>query len=430
MGLFGTSGIRRLVDERLMEIALKVGFSVGKRYRRVVLAGDSRTSTPAIKRILSGALVSAGADVVDIGLVPTPTLAFMVRDFDAGLMVTASHNTAEYNGIKFLNPDGSAFSYLQQQEITKDVESSRAHSMRWDSFGQINAFPSTVEKHMEHILGYLPDKCRLKVVVDCGGGAASVITPWLLQRMGSRVISLNDTTHGFFPHPPEPLAENLSGLIQTVKESDADLGIAHDGDADRMVAVDKHGNFISGDKMLVLFARAARADKVVTTLDASMAVDEMGFKVIRTAVGDNYVSEELKRQGNFGGEPCGAWVFPESSLCPDGIYAAARLLNLVSHQPLSELISDIPEYSMKRGSVEGSGLNLALVEESLQCLNPLSSSLLDGIKLNLKDGWLLIRPSGTEPKIRLTAEAKTPEYCETIYQTGLKCLKSCLSREK
>jgi phosphoglucosamine mutase len=161
-----------------------------------------------------------------------------------------------------------------------------------------------------------------------------------------------------------------------------------------------------------------------------MSVEEMGFKVIRTAIGDNYVSEELKRQGNFGGEPCGAWVFPESSLCPDGIYAAARLLNLVSRQPLAELISDIPEYSMKRGSVAGGGLNLSLVEESLQCLNPLSSSLLDGIKLNLKDGWLLIRPSGTEPKIRLTAEAKTPEQCETIYQTGLKCLKSCLSREK
>ncbi|MFC2070822.1 phosphoglucosamine mutase, partial [Chloroflexota bacterium] len=213
--------------------------------------------------------------------------------------------------------------------------------------------------------------------------------------------------------------------IWATKELDADLGIAHDGDADRMMAVDDKGRFIPGDKLLVLFARQAEAKKVVTTIDASMIIEEMGYDVIRTPVGDTYVSEELKKGGDFGGEPSGSWVFPDNSLCPDGIFAAARIAAIAGEQKLSWLVDDIPQYPLLRGSVAGGGLDAFELESRMQAMNPISVSTIDGIKLNFNDGWLLIRASGTEPKIRITAEAKDETRLKQLYDDGVKAIKNC-----
>jgi len=203
----------------------------------------------------------------------------------------------------------------------------------------------------------------------------------------------------------------------------ADLGIAHDGDADRMVAIDDKGMFLGGDQLLALFAKRFAKKKVVVTVDTSMAIDDyIDAKIIRTRVGDVFVSEEVKKsKAEFGGEPSGTWIFPDQSYCPDGILAAARLVEMASKKKLSELTSKIPRYQMLRGAVsynpkfkEMSLRNLDKAMRALKCDELLT---LDGYRLQYEDGWALVRASGTEPKIRLLAEARTEKRAGSIMST-------------
>jgi phosphoglucosamine mutase len=261
------------------------------------------------------------------------------------------------------------------------------------------------------------------VVVDAGGGAASEVTPPLLEKLGCEVITLNCRPTGFFPRGIEPSEENLTELCRLVRESGAAVGIAHDGDADRMMAIDERGKYISGDKLLVM---PAGAKEVVTTLDASMAIETMGFHVRRTRIGDTWVSEELRKGGDFGGETSGAWIFPAISLCPDGIYAAAQIAAIAAQNRLSELADAVPVYTLRRGSVGSDGADKARLESKLKAMKPRAITNTDGLKLDFDDGWLLVRPSGTEPKIRLTAEAKTEARAQQLYDEGLQAVMGSL----
>jgi len=430
MQLFGTSGIRRVADKNLIQLALEVGLAVGKVYGSVVVGCDTRTSSEAMKHALISGLLAAGSRGRDAGVIPTPTLAFAAREFDAGAMITASHNPPEYNGIKLLNPDGSAFGSDQRKQIEEMILDGSLSVARWDKIKNSSIYSGAVERHIEHILRDFPDGLKLKVVVDCGCAAASVVTPYLLRKLGCEVVTLNCYPSGFFPHAIEPIESNLGDLMRATREFGADLGIAHDGDADRMMAVDDKGRFIPGDKLLALFAQEVEAKEVVTTIDASMTIDEMGFGVTRTRVGDNYVSEELKKGGGFGGEPSGSWVFPNISLCPDGIYAAARLVAMAGRQKLSELVDGIPHYPLLRGNINSEGAVMSKLEQQLMTMEPSSVSNTDGIKLNFADGWLLIRASGTEPKIRVTAEAKSEVRARQLYDNGIRAIKNCLKGSK
>jgi len=423
MRLFGTSGIRAVVDSWLIQLAQKVGLAVGSHYSRIIVGCDTRTSSSAMKQALTSGLLAAGAESFDAGVLPTPTLALAVKEFDAGVMITASHNPPEYNGMKLLNPDGSAFDSNQQKKIEEKISSDALTTTSWDRLHSISIYHDAIEQHIKKILIDFPDNYRLKVALDCGCGAASVITPHLLKRMGCEVIAINCYPSGFFPHNVEPNEANLIELINKVCESGADLGIAHDGDADRMMAVDNRGRFVSGDKLLVILAQEMAAKEVATTIDASMAIDEVGFGVIRTNVGDNYVSQALKKGGDFGGEPSGSWVFPKNSLCPDGIYAAAQLVSIASRHKLSQLVDDITSYPMIRGSVSSDGVVFPNLEQRLiTAMKPLSVNKIDGIKLNLEDGWLLIRASGTEPKIRVTVEAKKEAQVQQLYDNSIRLI--------
>lgn len=418
MALFGSSGIRKLAKRELLEIALKTGLAVGKIHKKVIVASDTRTSNEAIKFSFLSGLLAAGAQSFDAGIVPTPTLAFAARNFDAGAMITASHNPPQYNGIKLLNPDGSAFDGQQRERFEELITDSALSAAPWQEMRRNRSYVGAVEEHIAKIKGDIAKPLRLKVVLDCGCGAASVITSELLSQLGCEVIELNCFPSGFFPHDVEPVEANLADLIQRTRESGADLGIAHDGDADRMMAVDDEGRFIPGDKLLLLFAGQLNAERVVTTLDASMAVEEAGFNAVRTKIGDIYVSEELKNGGEFGGEPSGAWIFPKHSFCPDGIYAAAMIADIASRIKLSDAVDRIPKYFIMRGSIAGDDIKLFVeLERKLMALNPVSVSDIDGIRLVFDDGWVLIRPSGTEPKIRLTAEAKNEARARELYNT-------------
>ena len=419
MKLFGTSGIRRIADRELVELSLKVGMAVGSIYKSVVVGRDTRTSGDSIKHAFISGALAAGSRCCDAGILPTPTLALKAGEFQAGAMITASHNPPEYNGIKLINPGGSAFDTRQQEQIEKLVLGNSLSVEKWEKIESSFTDEEAVQEHIEHILMNIPGGFNHKVVLDCGCGAASVITPELLKRLGCEVVAINSYPTGFFPRAVEPTEENLKDLIQATKELGADLGVAHDGDADRMMAVDDKGRFIPGDKLLVLFSKQAEAKKVVTTVDASMVIDESGFKVIRTPVGDTYVSDELRNGGEFGGEPSGSWVFPENSLCPDGIYAAAKIAAIAAERKLSELVDIIPQYPLLRGSVAGKGIVESELKSKLRELEPVSVNTIDGIKLDFQDGWLLIRASGTEPKIRITAEAKDELRLKELYDAAV-----------
>ena len=426
MQLFGTSGIRRVVDKGLIQLALKVGLAVGSNYGNIVVGCDTRTSSEAMKHAVISGLLAAGSRCYDAGLVPTPTLALAARRFEAGVMITASHNPPQYNGIKLWNPDGSAFDSNQTGQIEEMVLGDSFSTSPWNEIKSASTYEEAVEQHIERILQDFPRPLKLKVVLDCGCAAGSVITPYLLRQLGCDVIGINCYPSGFFPHDVEPIEANLGDLIKAVKEFGADLGIAQDGDADRMIAVDDKARFVSGDKLMVIFAQTLGAKEVITTVDASMAIDEMGFTVARTKVGDTHVSEELRKGGDFGGEPSGSWVFPNISLCPDGIYAAALITSIASQQKLSLLVDKIPSYPLLRGSIRSEGIVMSRLEPRLMAMKPLSVSNIDGLKLSFEDGWLLVRASGTEPKIRLTAEAKNKAKARRLYTSGIEAIQECI----
>jgi phosphoglucosamine mutase len=427
MKLFGTSGIRRLVDTDLVQLALQVGMAVGNLYNNVVVARDTRTSGSAFRHAVISGLLSAGARSSDAGVAPTPTLAFIAREFDAGIMITASHNPPQYNGLKLINPDGSAFSSRQQSQIENLINGSVTMKSRWEKMLSGEVYSTAIEKHITRIAQDFSGGIKLRVVVDSGCGAAYFITPHLLNQLGCEVIPINCYPNGIFPHDIEPLEANLGDLMRKVKESKADLGIAHDGDADRMMAIDDLGRFISGDKLLAIFSQASGKKNIVTTVDASMVIDQMSFKVKRTKVGDPYVSEALKKSGAFGGEPSGAWVFPQISYCPDGIYAAAQIAAIASRQKLSDLADSLPSYPVIRGNIPGAISSFKDFKDQLLLkLKPESFDTTDGLKLYFKNGWILMRPSGTEPKIRLTAEADNLTAVRTFYENSTRAINEFL----
>jgi phosphoglucosamine mutase len=431
MRLFGSSGIREVVTRDLLQLMFEVGLAVGNSCRSTVIGCDTRTSSEAVKYSFISGLLAAGAQASDAGALPTPTLAYAARDFDAGAIITASHNPPQYNGVKLVNPDGSAFDSAQRDKIEKAISRKSFQLSPWQQMKNCIDYTGAVEKHIARIQKDFPGEYVLKVVVDCGCGAASVITPQLLRKLGCKVVPLYCEPTGHFPREIEPLPENLGELMRTVKSEQADLGIAHDGDADRVAVVDDKGRFIGGDRLIALFAHQLGVRRVVTTVDTSMVIEEMGFEVVRTRVGDAFVSEELRAKGKknsraFGAEPSGCYIFPRVSLCPDGIYAAAKIIEIASERKLSALVDEIPSYPVLRGSVAGYRSAMKIVEKKLKSEAEGKLETIDGLRLAFKDGWLLIRPSGTEPKIRITAEAKSSRRAKQIYELGIKTVEDAV----
>jgi phosphoglucosamine mutase len=426
MSLFGSSGIRTVFNKDLLDIAFRAGLAVGRQYGNVVVGTDTRTSRDAMKHAVISGVLASGARCSDAGITPTPTLALAAREFRAGIMITASHNPPEYNGVKLLNPDGSSFDLIQQAPVEEAILAESYEVATWEEIKPCEVYEGAVKNHIDAILAHFPDKLNIRVVVDAGCGAGAEVTPRLLERMGCEVITLNCYNSGFFPRVIEPVEANLQELCQAVRESGAACGIAHDGDADRMMAVDDRGRFITGDVMLAVFTRALGVKEVVTTLDASMTIEEMGYQVRRTRIGDTWVSEELKKGGRFGGETSGAWIFPVISLCPDGIFAAAQVAAIAGERKLAERVDAVPVYPLVRGNAASRGIVMSRLESNLMALKPVASSDTDGIRLSFTDGWLLVRPSGTEPKIRLTAEAKTEARARRLFEDGLQAIKEAI----
>ncbi len=430
MQFFGSSGIRGIVNRKITpELALRVGKAVGTDRDSVIIGRDTRPTGMMLSAALKSGITAVGADVTDIGVLPTPTLAFATREHDCGVMITASHNPAPYNGIKLWNPDGSAFNTEQMEETEAKIIDDTPLP-EWNKVGTILQEHNAIDYHIEHILGMVGTDHSLKVAIDCANGPACRTTPYLLRRMGCQVVTLNCNPDGTFPaHDPEPTEENFKDLGKLVVKTGADMGIAHDGDADRMVAFDREGNYLGGDTLLALFARRF-TDSIVVPVNTSMIIDELVNKVIRTKVGDVYVAEELKKhKAQFGGEPSGTWIFPEISYAPDAIYAAAFLTVICEDDDLAEINKTLPSYPSKRKAFPVDN-NKSIMEVLISRYKEefLSDELnfIDGIRIDHEDGWALTRASGTEPKIRITAEANDKKRLEMIFDEAKKMLEEAM----
>jgi phosphoglucosamine mutase len=262
--------------------------------------------------------------------------------------------------------------------------------------------------HKHAILNAVKIRSGIKVIVDCGNGAGCALTPSLLSDAGAKINCINCNPSGIFARPSEPLKEHLGYLGGMVRSVGAACAVVHDGDADRMMAFDNEGRYIDGDHLLMLFTRYLGAKQVVTTSDASMIIEDIA-EVRRTPVGDSFVSEELLKWGDFGGEPSGAWIFPKISFCPDGPFAAALFCEIASEWDVAREIDSMPSYPILRESTKCEKARETL--SSLGAENPT-----DGIRVADERGWYLIRASGTEPKIRITAEGTTKENAKTMLE--------------
>lgn len=403
--LFGSSGIRRLYDQDLLHLALQVGMAVGSRVDSVLVGRDCRSTGPALSNAFIAGLCSVGAETRVGGIAPTPSIAYCCRFADAACMVTASHNPEPYNGLKLFNPDGSSFSISQQEEVENILFSLPRSD--WHHQGDLKEY-DPLTPHRKSILEKIEIKEGLPVLLDCGNGAGSVLTPHLLSDAGASVTAVNANPAGIFSRPSEPLQEHLSYIPSLIRKTHAQCAVVHDGDADRMMAFDNAGTYIPGDLLLILFAKYLGAKRVVTTYDASMAVEDVA-EVRRTPVGDAFVSEQLVQWGDFGGEPSGAWIFPQMSYCPDGPFAAALFSEMAGEWDISEELDSIPRYPILRRS-----LDLPQSHDILYALGAANPT--DGLRLEDDDGWCLVRASGTEPKIRFTAEGRTPSAARKMLE--------------
>lgn len=434
--LFGTSGIRgKIGSEVTCELALNVGkslaWSLGNQ-GTVVIGYDTRTTNKMLDQAITAGLLESGVNVIKIGLVPTPLVGYATDKLnaDAGIMLTASHNPSQYNGIKIWNKNGMAYTSAQEAEIEEIYAEKSYESVTWDKVGKLTVNDEIKGQYIDDLVNMVNIKKGLKVVIDCASGAGSEISPLVFRKAGCEVTTLNSQPDGFFPgRNPEPNAENLQTLMKTVVAVGADLGIAHDGDADRMITVDEKGNISPFDSLLALISKEFDGD-IVTTVDAGLCMDEsVKGEVLRTPVGDVNVAEVIiEKNASFGGEPSGTWLHPDFCMCPDGILSGLRMAEIVSRDgKLSELLAQIPSYPNIREKITCSKQakikvmeNMEnLLKEAFEDIRDINS--IDGVRLTFDDdSWVLVRPSGTEDYIRITLESRDESRANEIKE---KCVK-------
>lgn len=431
MALFGSSGIRGVVGKKITpELLMKIGSAVGSIHNNIFIGSDTRSSGDMVSSALNAGILSVGSNVHYGGILPTPTVARNSKTFDCGIMITASHNPSEYNGVKLWNSDGSPFDQKQSDEIEELIVKESYSRKPYDKLGVLHRDYGALDKHKESILACL--QAEGEVVVDCASGPTSLITPLLLREMGCRVTSLNCQIDGHFPgRMPEPLEENLNDLISLVKSKKKAIGVAHDGDGDRVVAVDDRGRYVSGDRLLALFADFLKPDGIAVPINASMVIDDLvKGKIHRTKVGDVFVSDALKKNNlKFGGEPSGTFIFADQTYCPDGVYGAAFLAKMAEECSLADMIDALPSYPLAQRTYAYTGDASIISSKLWQELSGLDYERLisvDGWRVEFESGWFLIRFSGTEPKIRLTAEARDITYMNCLLDIATGVVERCL----
>lgn len=443
--LFGTFGIRRVANEVLtpeMAIRLALSFATFINGEDVVVGRDARKHSRMLYDAVVAGFLSAGCRVIELGVTATPALQWACRQWNMwGAMITASHNPPEWNGIKFMEKSGKGLDREKEVEVERVFFTETFRRVSWldipqettkrdINFDYISAIISRVDAEAIRARSF-------RVIIDCANGAPSLITPYLLSSLGCHVVSLNAHPDGNFPgRNPEPTPENLKDIVTLMRYGNFDLGFAQDGDGDRLIVITEKGEFVPGDLSVSLVAKelAQRPNEgpIVTTVATTHILQEIARstnrEVITTAVGDLVVAKVLQeKEGIFGCEENGGMIFPDFVWGRDGAMAAAFILHILATQKKSlvELLGELPPYyQVKRKTTidpEKREKILAAVEEKTALFE--NRITIDGYKVVFKDGsWVLIRPSGTEPLIRVLAEAKEKEKAEALAEEYLQLI--------
>lgn len=437
--MVSVSGVRGRVGEALTPevmatFAAAFGAWATARHpgRPIVVGRDSRVSGPMFTRVVHAALESVGCRVIDIGLVPTPTVQLAVEHHHAagGLAITASHNPIEWNALKFIGASGLFLSAAEGAEMRALLDGTIPRAT-WDRLGTIETDADAIHRHVDAVLA-LPfldvDAIRARafpVALDCCHGAGSRIMPALLEALGCRVTSIGLTADGRFPRPPEPVADHLDDLRALVRSSGAVVGFATDPDVDRLALVDERGEAIGEDYTLALAVRAvlpARPGAVVTNLSTSKVVQDAardhGAEFRFAPVGEVNVALAMRdARATIGGEGNGGVILPELHLGRDAPVAAALVLHLLarSGQPLSAFVLQHPRYVIVKDKLDRPDVSLDAVYAALRERFPdATADTQDGLRLDWPDRWVHLRPSGTEPIVRVIAEAPDLESARQL----------------
>ena len=413
------------------EIATKVGCAIGTFFEKknLLIGYDARTSGPMFARAVISGLIATGCNVFFAGMAPTPALQFAVRNlhFDGGVIITASHNPPQYNGIKVIWNDGIETSHEQEENIEKNYFDNKIAFAEWDKLGTDQEQPGINNEYVQAIKKHVdPAKIAQKhfhVLVDAANSVGGLTAPQLLRELGCKVTTLNANIDGTFPgRMPEPRPEDLMDLASTVKAIGADIGVAFDGDADRSIFVDETGQIYWGDKTFAIIAKQFLlrnpGAKIVTPISSSTlikdTVDGYGGELVWTKVGAVTVSQTMKKlNAQLGGEENGGVFYGPHQRVRDGAMTTALILNIMAAtgKKLSELIADQPQYFIEKGKIECKDTKKEeLLKIVLEQVKEKNISTIDSVKIWFEDeSAILIRPSGTEPAFRLYAEAKNKE---------------------
>lgn len=450
--LFGTSGIRGSLRKVTPQLLMGFGLSLAtflENKGEVVVGSDARMSSEALKNALSSGLMSGGCTVADLGLVPLPCLAYTTRkrESKAGVIITGSHNPPQDNGLKCY--DGRGIEYTpREEEVLEDLISNEKYKpVDWEKVGNRSQVSNANEEYVEAILRQVAKvERRIEVLVDCANGTASNVTPIILSKMGCKVVTINASIDGTFPgRLPEPSPENLRNTCRLVREIGADIGIAHDGDADRLAVIDDKGRYVTNDSVLALFAKLLLerhgGGHVVTSIDTSFRIDQVvekaGGTLERTRLGKTHVILKEKLNADIV-LCCEPWKIIDThwGYWGDAMYATAQLIKLLdeSEGSTSELFKEIPDYPQERiylpcpDSLKQP--TIAVIQQKLSEEKGVASIwTYDGIRVNYEDNsWVLIRPSGTEPKVRIYCEGVTTKRLNQLSKQSISLVKTAINK--
>ncbi|HEU4712108.1 MAG TPA: phosphoglucosamine mutase [Pyrinomonadaceae bacterium] len=428
------SGVRGVIGDSLTPALLTrfaQAFGTHTGAGTIVIGRDPRTSGEMVKHAVIAGILSSGSRVVDVGMCPVPTVQLQVRKRHAhgGIAITASHNPAEWNALKFIGPSGLFLDAGQARELLDIYHQGEYTKVSGGEIRVVEEVDGATDQHINAILdvlGPLPKTGRpIRVVLDSCNGAASIAGPKLLEALGASVIAINVTPDGSFPRAAEPVAENLGDLCAAVKEHDADIGFAQDMDADRLAIVNERGEPIGEDYTLALaalYVLQRERGPLVANLSTTSALDDIAKQfdcpIFRTKIGEVNVTDGMKlHNAVIGGEGNGGVIYPRINFARDSLVGMALTLHLLaeSGKSVSELLETFPRYSIVKEKMECSSQRIPGVLRMLRqeyARFPIDTR--DGVKVMLPDGWFLVRGSNTEPIIRVVAEAGSEDRAREI----------------
>lgn len=449
--MISISGIRGIVGDGLTPqviVNFSQAFGTYLGSGKVIVGRDSRITGPMVKQAVFAGLLATGCDVIDLGMCPTPTIQMAVEHLKArgGIAITASHNPIEWNALKLIDSSGMFFDEIQGTKVIKLAEEKKFHHVLWDRIGKIEHYNEAIDHHINSILKLNliePERIaekKFKVVIDCVNGAGGTILPQFLKKLGCEAILINEEPTGLFPRAPEPLPENLKELCKKIKLVKADIGFAVDPDVDRLAIVSEKGKPLGEEYTLALavsYVLQKKNGPVVVNASVSKAVDDIAAKynteVIRTKVGEIYVAQKMKEvNASIGGEGNGGVILPDLHLgrdAPLGIALTLQQLALFEGK-ISELYSSLPQYYLTKNRIELKELNVTdIIDTIMEKYKKQKIDLTDGVKILWRNRWVQIRPSNTEPIIRIYSEAKTAEEANALGFKFVKEIKNLIKKK-